>query len=72
MGAPAVPMDELPLEKWHASWRANLNGTFYCCQEAVRIMKAQTPQGGRIIINGSISATRRVPCRSPTPRPSMR
>src|SRR5204863_925247 len=56
MGAPAVPADELPLEKWHAVVAANLNGTFYCCQEAVRIMKAQPPHGGRIIINGSISA----------------
>jgi len=56
MGAPAVPVDELPLEKWHAVIAANLNGTFYCCQEAVRIMKAQQPHGGRIIINGSISA----------------
>ncbi len=56
MGAPAVPIDELPLEKWHEVVAANLNGTFYCCQEAVRIMKAQQPHGGRIIINGSISA----------------
>jgi NAD(P)-dependent dehydrogenase (short-subunit alcohol dehydrogenase family) len=56
MGAPAVPVDELPLEKWHAVVAANLNGTFYCCQEAVRIMKAQDPKGGRIINNGSISA----------------
>ena len=56
MGAPAVPVDELPLEKWHAVVAANLNGTFYCIQEAVRIMKAQQPHGGRIIINGSISA----------------
>ena len=56
MGAPAVPVDELPLEKWHAVVAANLNGTFYCCQEAVRIMKAQQPHGGRIILNGSISA----------------
>ena len=55
-GAPAVPVDELPLEKWHAVVAANLNGTFYCCQEAIRIMKAQQPHGGRIIINGSISA----------------
>ena len=52
MGAPAVPVDELPLEKWHQVVAANLNGTFYCCQEAVRIMKAQQPHGGRIIING--------------------
>jgi NAD(P)-dependent dehydrogenase (short-subunit alcohol dehydrogenase family) len=56
MGAPAVPMDELPVEKWNEVVGANLNGTFYCCQEAVRIMKAQDPKGGRIIINGSISA----------------
>ncbi len=56
MGAPAVPMDELPIEKWNQVVAANLNGTFYCCQEAVRIMKAQQPHGGRIIINGSISA----------------
>ena len=56
MGAPAVPVDELPLEKWHQVVAANLNGTFYCCQEAVRIMKAQQPHGGRIILNGSISA----------------
>ena len=56
MGAPAVPVDELPLEKWHAVVASNLNGTFYCIQEAVRIMKAQQPHGGRIIINGSISA----------------
>lgn len=56
MGAPAVPVDELPLDKWHAVVAANLNGTFYCCQEAVRIMKAQQPHGGRIILNGSISA----------------
>jgi len=56
MGAPAVPVDELPLEKWNAVVAANLTGTFLCCQEAVKIMKAQDPKGGRIINNGSISA----------------
>ena len=56
MGAPAMPMEELSAEKWNEVVGANLNGTFYCCQEAVRIMKAQDPKGGRIIINGSISA----------------
>jgi NAD(P)-dependent dehydrogenase (short-subunit alcohol dehydrogenase family) len=56
IGAPAVPVDELPLEKWQAVVDANLTGTFLCCQEAVRIMKAQSPKGGRIINNGSISA----------------
>ena len=56
MGAPAMPMEELPFEKWQAVVAANLTGTFLCCQEAIRIMKAQTPKGGRIINNGSISA----------------
>jgi NAD(P)-dependent dehydrogenase (short-subunit alcohol dehydrogenase family) len=56
MGAPAVPMEELPFEKWQDVVAANLTGTFLCCQEAIRIMKAQSPKGGRIINNGSISA----------------
>jgi NAD(P)-dependent dehydrogenase (short-subunit alcohol dehydrogenase family) len=56
MGAPAMPMEDLPFEKWQAVVAANLTGTFLCCQEAVRIMKAQSPKGGRIINNGSISA----------------
>ena len=55
-GAPAMPMEDLPLEKWNEVVAANLTGTFLCCQEAVRIMKAQDPKGGRIINNGSISA----------------
>ena len=55
-GAPAMPMEDLPLEKWNAVVAANLTGVFLCCQEAVRIMKAQSPKGGRIINNGSISA----------------
>src|SRR5258706_218763 len=56
MGAPAMPMEDLPFEKWQAVVAANLTGTFLCCQEAIRIMKAQAPKGGRIINNGSISA----------------
>ena len=56
MGAPAMPMEDLPFEKWQAVLSANLTGTFLCCQEAIRIMKAQQPRGGRIINNGSISA----------------
>jgi NAD(P)-dependent dehydrogenase (short-subunit alcohol dehydrogenase family) len=56
MGAPAVPMEELPYEKWLEVVNINLNAMFLCCQEAVRIMKAQSPKGGRIINNGSISA----------------
>jgi NAD(P)-dependent dehydrogenase (short-subunit alcohol dehydrogenase family) len=56
MGAPAVPMDELPYEKWLEVVNVNLNGMFLCAQEAFRMFKAQKPQGGRIINNGSISA----------------
>jgi len=56
MGAPAVPMEELPLEKWREVVDLNLTAMFMCIQEAIRIMKAQEPRGGRIINNGSISA----------------
>jgi NAD(P)-dependent dehydrogenase (short-subunit alcohol dehydrogenase family) len=56
MGAPAMPMEDLPFDKWQQVVAANLTGTFLCCQEAIRIMKAQSPKGGRIINNGSISA----------------
>jgi NAD(P)-dependent dehydrogenase (short-subunit alcohol dehydrogenase family) len=56
MGAPAVPMEELPYEKWLEVVNINLNAMFLCSQEAVKIMKAQSPKGGRIINNGSISA----------------
>lgn len=56
VGAPPVPIEDLPYEKWKAVVDTNLNGTFLCTQEAIRIMKDQTPRGGRIINNGSISA----------------
>jgi NAD(P)-dependent dehydrogenase (short-subunit alcohol dehydrogenase family) len=56
IGAPAIPMDELSYEQWKAVVDTNLTGSFLCTQEAMRIMKAQTPRGGRIINNGSISA----------------
>jgi NAD(P)-dependent dehydrogenase (short-subunit alcohol dehydrogenase family) len=56
MGAPPVPMDELPYEKWKEVVDVNLNGMFLCAQEAFRRFKQQNPQGGRIINNGSISA----------------
>ena len=61
MGAPAVPIDELDVAIWHQVVAANLTGAFLCTRAAFRQMKAQSPQGGRIINNGSISAT--------TPRP---
>jgi NAD(P)-dependent dehydrogenase (short-subunit alcohol dehydrogenase family) len=49
-------LEDLPFETWQASIAANLTGTFLCTQQAFRLMKAQTSQGGRIINNGSISA----------------
>jgi NAD(P)-dependent dehydrogenase (short-subunit alcohol dehydrogenase family) len=55
-GAPAVPLEDLPFETLKAVIDANLLGAFLCTQEAIRIMKAQDPRGGRIINNGSISA----------------
>jgi NAD(P)-dependent dehydrogenase (short-subunit alcohol dehydrogenase family) len=56
IGAPPVPMEDLPLETWRAVVDTNLTGLFLCTQGAIRIMKAQSPKGGRIINNGSISA----------------
>jgi NAD(P)-dependent dehydrogenase (short-subunit alcohol dehydrogenase family) len=56
MGAPAVPMEDLPLEKWKEVVDLNLTAMFMCTQEAIRLMKSQEPRGGRIINNGSISA----------------
>ena len=56
MGAPAIPMEELSYEQWMNVVNANLCGAFLCSQQAIRMMKAQSPQGGRIINNGSISA----------------
>jgi NAD(P)-dependent dehydrogenase (short-subunit alcohol dehydrogenase family) len=55
-GAPAVPLEDLTYEQWRGVVDANLTGAFLCTQEAIRIMKAQEPRGGRIINNGSISA----------------
>jgi NAD(P)-dependent dehydrogenase (short-subunit alcohol dehydrogenase family) len=59
--APSVPMEDLTYEQWKAVVDTNLTGAFLCTQQAVKIMKAQQPRGGRIINNGSISAQ--------TPRP---
>ena len=56
IGAPAVPMEELPIEKFREVVNVNLVAMFMCTQHAIRIMKAQNPKGGRIINNGSISA----------------
>jgi NAD(P)-dependent dehydrogenase (short-subunit alcohol dehydrogenase family) len=56
IGAPAIPMEDLTYEQWMNVVNANLCGAFLCSQEAIRMMKAQSPQGGRIINNGSISA----------------
>jgi NAD(P)-dependent dehydrogenase (short-subunit alcohol dehydrogenase family) len=55
-GAPGVPMEDLTVEQWLSVVGSNLNGSFYCTQEAIKIMKDQDPRGGRIVNNGSISA----------------
>ena len=62
IGAPGVPLEDLTFEQWKAVVDTNLTGSFLCTQEAIKIMKAQDPRGGRIINNGSISAH--------TPRPN--
>jgi NAD(P)-dependent dehydrogenase (short-subunit alcohol dehydrogenase family) len=56
IGAPAVPLEDLPFEQWKAVVDTNLTGSFLCTQEAFKIMKSQEPRGGRIINNGSISS----------------
>ena len=63
VGAPPVPLEELPLEQWRRVLDTNVTGVFLCAQAAFRLMKTQQPRGGRIINNGSISAT--------APRPYM-
>lgn len=55
-GAPAIPLEDLTREQWQKVVDVNLTGAFLCTQEAFRIMKAQTPRGGRIINNGSVSS----------------
>src|SRR4029079_2403158 len=55
-GAPPLAMEDLSRAQWQSVVDANLPGAFLCTQAALRIMKAQTPRGGRIINNGSISA----------------
>ena len=61
-GAPPLPLEDLTVEQWRRVVDVNLTGPFLCTQAAFRLMKAQTPRGGRIINNGSISAH--------TPRPN--
>jgi NAD(P)-dependent dehydrogenase (short-subunit alcohol dehydrogenase family) len=56
VGSPAVPIEDFALEKWRRIVDTNLTGAFLCLREAFRAMKAQSPRGGRIINNGSISA----------------
>jgi NAD(P)-dependent dehydrogenase (short-subunit alcohol dehydrogenase family) len=57
IGAPNVPLEELALDDWRAVVDTNLTGTFLCTQHAFGLMKRQSPRGGRIINNGSISAS---------------
>lgn len=56
VNAPGIPFEELTIEQWRNVVDINLTGMFLCSQEAFRVMKTQSPQGGRIINNGSISA----------------
>ena len=56
MSTIAVPIEDLTYEQWNAVLGVNLTGTFLCAQEAIKVMKAQHPRGGRIINNGSLSA----------------
>lgn len=56
IGAPPVPIEELTIKQWQSVLDVNLTGAFLCTQAAVHMMKKQTPQGGRIINNGSVSA----------------
>src|SRR4249920_2834396 len=56
IGAPPVPLEDLPFETWQNVVATNFTGMFLCTQEAIKIMKSQSPRGGRIINNGSISA----------------
>jgi NADP-dependent 3-hydroxy acid dehydrogenase YdfG len=56
ISAPAVSIEDLPIENWHSVVNTNLNGMLYCIKEAFKIMKEQMPNGGRIINNGSVSA----------------
>jgi NAD(P)-dependent dehydrogenase (short-subunit alcohol dehydrogenase family) len=56
LNAPGVPLEDLPVDRWMAVINTNLTGAFLCTQQAFRLMKAQSPRGGRIINNGSISA----------------
>ncbi len=55
-GAPPIPLEDLTYEQWKAVVDVNLTGAFLCTQEAFKLMKSQTPRGGRIINNGSLSA----------------
>ena len=56
VGAPNVPLEDITVEQWTAVVETNLTGAFLCTQEAFRLMKRQSPRGGRIINNGSLSA----------------
>jgi NAD(P)-dependent dehydrogenase (short-subunit alcohol dehydrogenase family) len=56
VNAPAIPMEDLSFDQWKSVVDINLTGAFLCAQQAIKLMKSQSPKGGRIINNGSISA----------------
>jgi NAD(P)-dependent dehydrogenase (short-subunit alcohol dehydrogenase family) len=70
INVPAIPMEDLSIEQWKSVVDINLTGVFLCAQQAIKLMKKQKPKGGRIINNGSISATCHGPIPPPTHRPS--
>ena len=72
MFSPARDFDEIPLEEWNAVVAVNLTGAFLCARQAFRVMRSQSPKGGRIINNGSISAHSPRPRSAPYTRRSMR
>lgn len=57
ISAPPAPLEDVTLEQWRSVIDTNLTGAFFCTQAAFRLMKTQQPRGGRIINNGSVSAT---------------
>ena len=69
---PSASVADIDDEQWHSTWRTNVDGSLFCAREAVRVMSAQMPRGGRIINNGSLSAHRPRPAawriRSPSTR----
>lgn len=72
VSAPAVPLEDLAVEQWRQVVDVNLNGMFFCMQNAFRVMKTQSPRAGASSITARFQRTPRGPTPLPTPPPSMR